>query len=149
MKVSVKKVWMQGFCGGTLLTLVSLLLVVTLAGGWKVWASPKKMDYLGRGYTVSLDRWIDGDSAVGAISLGLGVWLHDQHLRLARVDTPERGKEGFDEATRLSERTCPVGVEASIEVIGKGKYGRWLVEMNCDSVSLNDKLRLKGWKYDE
>jgi len=129
--------------------LAALWIGTMILWNWTAQADSKITDYPGRGYAVTLDRWIDGDSAVGDINVGLGVWLHDQYFRLARVDTPERGKEGFDEAARISERTCPVEVEASIEVVGKGKYGRWIVEMNCGPTALNDKLRAKGWKYDE
>ena len=97
-------------------------------------------------FPATVERWVDGDTAVVSIDLGLDVVLKGQYLRLARVNTPERGQPGYDEATKLSERTCSGDVEVVIS--GKGKYGRWISEVVCNGVNLNDKLRARGWTYD-
>ncbi len=96
-------------------------------------------------YLAKVDRWIDGDSVIVDIYLGFDVWLVDQRARLARVDTPERGQPDFKEATELARKTCPDKVY--ITDGGRDKYGRLLVEMDCDGVRINDKLRERGWVY--
>jgi len=112
-------------------------------------ASSRNRDYPDREYDATITRWIDGDSAIVDIKVGLGIWLHDQHLRLNRVDTPERGEEDYQEATKVSMRVCSPGRAYPIQVLGKDKYGRWVVEMTCVGVNLNDSLIQRGWEYEK
>lgn len=96
-------------------------------------------------YTAKIKRWIDGDSCILDIEVGFDIWLIDQRTRLARVDTPERGQPDFKKATKIAEDTCPDKV--FITDGGRDKYGRLLVEMDCNGVRINDKLRTHGWVY--
>jgi len=140
---------------GTFWSLAITWVVFGVLGGL-VWGAfyagtvqaKKKDPYEDRKYVVKVIRWIDGDTPVVDIYLGLDVYLHNQHLRLNRVDTPERGHDDFETATHVSRTTCPVNQEASIQVLKRGKYGRWIVEMDCRGTNLNDKLRARGWKYE-
>ena len=40
-------------------------------------------------YNITLNRIIDGDTINADICLGFDIWLRDQNIRLAEVDTPE------------------------------------------------------------
>lgn len=97
-------------------------------------------------YDARILRWIDGDSATADIKLGFGVALLDQRLRLARVDTPERGEPDYAEARAVAEK-C--GVDVLIRGDVKDKYGRWLVEVYCEGAgdNLNNILIERGWSY--
>ncbi len=104
-------------------------------------------------YRAVVRRVIDGDTIVADIDLGLHVWVHGEHLRLARINAPEikgaerpRGLAARDWLRRRIEgrtvliRTLPRrdGTDR------KGKYGRYLVEVFQDGVNLNDELVRQG-----
>ena len=97
-------------------------------------------------YPIRISRWIDGDTAIADIYLGFDLTLHDQHIRLARVNTPEKGQDDFQAATDLSAHTCPVNSIQSLAPRGKEKYGRILAELTCSGRNLNNALRERGWK---
>jgi len=99
-----------------------------------------------RPYEAKIIRWIDGDTAIADIDLGWDVTLKEQKLRLNRVDTPERGEPKYKEATNIVKAKCKGYVE--VYNCGKGSYGRWLVEMNCNGESINNYLLRRGWKYE-
>ena len=40
-------------------------------------------------YKVSVSRVVDGDTVDVDVDLGFGVWLRNERVRLAGVDTPE------------------------------------------------------------
>lgn len=98
-------------------------------------------------YAAKVKRWIDGDSVILDVYLGFDVWLVDQRARLARVETPERGQPDFKTATDLAVSTCKNIVYVNDG--GRDKYGRLLVEMDCDGVRVNDILRKRGWVYNK
>jgi hypothetical protein len=71
--------------------------------------------------------------------------VNDMRVRLAMVDTPEEGKEGYDEATETTKSECPVGSEALVdEDDGQmgGSFDRLIgiVYCNGNSSSLNELL---------
>ena len=97
----------------------------------------------------------DGDSATATVSLGFGVYLHRQKLRLLSVDCPEiRG------ATRVAGRAARDFVREMLPEDGevllkthkgrkKGKWGRWLCELWIEKgpqqlVCVNDELLRAG-----
>lgn len=70
----------------------------------------------------------DGDTFKGNIDLGMDVMLTNQTFRVMCIDTPEvrgstrtRGLEVRDQVREI------LGEKVQIEVVGKGRYGRWLV----------------------
>lgn len=73
----------------------------------------------------------DGDTMTVQIELGLGVVLFDQTLRLDCVDTPElRGDErprGLE--VRDLVREWVGDGEVVVQILGRGKYGRWLAHV--------------------
>ncbi|MEE2605949.1 MAG: thermonuclease family protein [Thermoproteota archaeon] len=64
-------------------------------------------------------------------------------IRLALVDTPERGEEGYQEAREFTASICPIGTELVFEPdIGQpeGSYGRAIGLVSCGGISLNELL---------
>ena len=69
-------------------------------------------------------RVIDGDTLV----------FDGDTYRLSMIDTPERGEDGFDEATDTVKALCPVGSTAYVEadsIQGQDRYGRYLGVVWC------------------
>lgn len=86
----------------------------------------------------TITRIIDGDTLE---------W-DDTRVRLAFVDAPERGKEGYEEAKKLVERRCPVGSTAFLdidEITPKDKYGRTIGVIHCRGLNLNVELLELGY----
>lgn len=85
-------------------------------------------------YNAIVARVVDGDTVDVDISLGFGVWMKKQRIRLAGVDTPEKRTRDLVEkkfgllATSITEGFCPVGSKILLETSldGTGKYGRIL-----------------------
>ena len=78
--------------------------------------------------------WYDGDSPTIDIDLGFDIWMRNQKVRLYGVDTPElRGEEREDGiyVRDIVREWCQPGSEILIRTHKdqKGKYGRWLAEI--------------------
>lgn len=72
-------------------------------------------------------RVIDGDTVELAIDLGNSIrWKGN--FRLFGIDTPERGRPGFHEATAYLASLLASGL-ARVETHKPDKYGRWLVDL--------------------
>lgn len=67
----------------------------------------------------------------------------DTRIRLALVNTPERGESGYDEAAAFTSEICPVGHSAKVDVddgqIG-GSFGRIIGSVVCGDLILNEEL---------
>lgn len=87
-------------------------------------------------YRATISRVIDGDTAVMDIDLGFHIWLRDVHLRLRGINTPERGKEGFQAATDFVKNFFDRNPKVIINVYGRDKYGRWLADVLDPEVSV-------------
>ena len=109
-------------------------------------------------YKATIKRWVDADTAVLTIDLGLKVFT-DQMVRLHGIDAWEkRGKEKEKglAALKFCEDLLPVGTEVEIETFKdkSGKYGRYIVTILAPTegnsvfpkgvVSLNDLLVKEG-----
>jgi len=105
-------------------------------------------------YKAKVVRWIDGDTVELAVDLGFGIWKNDR-FRLLDVNTPERGKERFDESVQIVNEYAPVGSTVIVWSHKTEKYGRWLAviynmkeaEKRSLAKSINEILREKGWIY--
>tara|TARA_B100000941_G_C28354774_1_gene473797 strand:+ start:436 stop:756 length:321 start_codon:yes stop_codon:yes gene_type:complete len=88
----------------------------------------------------------DGDTVTADVDLGFEVWLKGQKLRLLNIDTPEvRGKEKAEGiVSRDALRARILGKEVKVKSSGKGKYGRWLVEIFLDDENINNWLLAEG-----
>lgn len=84
---------------------------------------------------------VDGDTVDVEVDLGFSVRVKHR-FRLIGIDTPERGKPGWQEATDLVKGH--VGRACRLEVTKLDKYGRYLAEVFVDGVSLNKSLIEKG-----
>jgi len=87
-------------------------------------------------YHANIVRVIDGDTIVVDIDLGFNQWMHDQHIRLAGIDTPETRTKDLDEKARglaakaFVEGHLPAGTKVFLDSREfkdqSGKYGRIL-----------------------
>lgn len=97
-------------------------------------------------YRAKLVRCVDGDTI--DVEIDLGFYLRaNVRCRLTGVNTPERGRENFSEATLILEELIneQSDEEGYFEIFtGKtGKYGRWLVTIN----GVNEVIA-KRWPYE-
>lgn len=80
--------------------------------------------------TVKVVRWVDGDT----VETTAGT------VRLIGVDTPERGKCGYKQATKLSKRLAPAGARIRLgnpnSVDDTDRYGRLLRYVNRGRVDI-------------
>ncbi|MGD1835024.1 MAG: thermonuclease family protein [Nitrososphaeraceae archaeon] len=69
--------------------------------------------------------------------------VNDIRIRLALVDTPERGEPGFKEATDFVTKLCQ-NKEAQVDIDdgqrGGDRYGREIGVVYCDNVNINNEL---------
>lgn len=93
-------------------------------------------------------RVIDGDTVKADVDLGFNVWLHDQSIRLADIDTPELKSQDrlHSEAARLAQkRVMELIGDRPINLITKSrrrdKFGRILASIvNHDDINVNQTL---------
>jgi micrococcal nuclease len=71
----------------------------------------------------------------------------DVTIRFALVDTPERGEDGYLEATEFTSRICSVGSEVLVDEDDgqtEGSYGRMIAKVYCADGKLVNEELLKG-----
>jgi len=102
-------------------------------------------------YNAKVVRVYDGDTIWVDIDLGFGIWMKNQPVRLAYVDTPEvRGEEkaeGFIARDRViqiledSDNKCTLKT-----ILDRGKYGRILAHIFVENEtrSINEILLAEG-----
>lgn len=84
-------------------------------------------------FTGTVTKIVDGDT------LDVGT----TRIRLALVDTPERGEPGYSEATDFTKSLCPVGSTVLVDEDDgqkSGSYGRMVAKVFCDGRILNAEL---------
>lgn len=94
----------------------------------------------GTNYCILL-RTVDGDS----VRLGL---IIDVNTRLYGIDTPERGQEGFKEATDRLNHLLSQNEYVRVEWNGRGKFGRYLATLYADEdaeTSINEQMVKEGF----
>ena len=91
-------------------------------------------------------RWVDGDTV--DLDVDLGFRYHaEMRFRLLGLDTPERGKINYREATEFAQSLAPVDKIVLIQTVKDekvDKYGRYLVTVESDSIVVNAKLLESG-----
>ena len=103
-------------------------------------------------YVGELVRWVYCDTAVVMADLGFRVAI-EVVVRLAasgtqRIDTPERGKPGYREATARARELAPHGTYVIFTCHGPDrddKYGRWVGEIWNGLVNVGHVLRVEGF----
>jgi micrococcal nuclease len=93
-------------------------------------------------YKAKVVRWVDGDTV--DLDVDLGFRFHaNMRFRLLGLDTPERGQLNYVEASNLSKSLAPVDKTVLIQTVKDekaDKYGRYLVTIESDGVSVNASL---------
>ncbi len=80
-------------------------------------------------YRANFVRAVDGDTVDLLVDLGFKIYAKIR-VRVVGVDTPERGEDGYREATEFVERWFEQHEgECHIETEKTGKYGRWLAKI--------------------
>lgn len=91
-------------------------------------------------------RDVDGDTVEALIDLGYHT-LVDRKIRLSHVNTPEKGQQGWQEATDFTAQTL-VGKDVVIVSTKDDKYGRVLadiyVTIDGKEVYFNGELLSRG-----
>lgn len=88
---------------------------------------------------VTLVRVIDGDTVVVDIDLGMRMWAKGVPVRLAGINTPERGQPGYADATaKLRELTA--GKSIALHSHEWDKYGRIVGTLFADGVHVNQAM---------
>ncbi|MCA9935493.1 MAG: thermonuclease family protein [Ardenticatenaceae bacterium] len=105
-------------------------------------------------YKAIVQSVYDGDTCTVDIDLGLRTWVHDEKLRLARINAPEVRGEEREAGLRSRDflRSKIDGQKIVVETIKdqKGKYGRYLAEIWLEDgddtwVNVNDLLVQEGF----
>ena len=94
-------------------------------------------------YRAKIVRWVDGDTVDVDVDLGFRITTH-QRLRLLGVDTPERGQDGYHEATEFCKTVAPEGAEVVIRTEKSDSFGRYLAHIEVFGRSVADGLLIKG-----
>lgn len=97
-------------------------------------------------YKATVVRWVDGDTVDLLVDLGFQIFTKHR-LRLANINTPERGQPGWAEATARAAELAPHGstVLLRTEKAQYDKYGRYLGVLLIDATrSVNSVLLGEG-----
>jgi micrococcal nuclease len=95
---------------------------------------------------VKVSRVIDGDTFVGTLFLiDQVIQFNDQHFRLMGIDTPERGENGYKEATEFLRKVINEQF-VFCQIHGKDAFGRWLVDLYTETSekTVNEALLVRG-----
>lgn len=100
-------------------------------------------------YSCEVIRVIDGDTVDVNIDLGFNVILYSQRLRLFGINTPEVRTRDLEEKSKGLAAKARVkeliGLQTTIQSLGKGKYGRILaIPYLADGTSICDILIEEG-----
>jgi micrococcal nuclease len=97
-------------------------------------------------YRCKITRCVDGDTVDAEVDLGFNT--HQRiRFRLWGINTPERGRAGFHEATEFLETFVS---DNPVTVVSRktGKFGRWLgeffVDVNGETINMNDLMIESG-----
>ncbi|MEM2909798.1 MAG: thermonuclease family protein [Nitrososphaerota archaeon] len=84
---------------------------------------------------------------VTAVIDGDTLEIDGTRIRLALVNTPEKGEPGYAEAKEFTKRACAVGVSAVADQDDGqpyDRYGRVVAKVTCEGVNLNAALLENG-----
>jgi len=100
-------------------------------------------------FRVKVDRVIDGDTLVVSFYMGLGLWLHEQKVRLLGINAPEKTGETKEQGLKVTAYLESLLKKADDVIVRtdegkKGKFGRFLVilygRIDGKWVNLNKRL---------
>lgn len=87
---------------------------------------------------------VDGDTVDLLVDLGFSI-AHEIRVRLAGINTPERGQGGWQEATDYLTQLTPAGAAVVVKTYkSKDKYGRFVADIYKpgDLTTVNDRMLL-------
>ena len=110
-------------------------LIIALAIGLSVDKTLSNQNCMGDKIcdTEAVTKIVDGDT----------LYTKSYKIRLSLIDTPEKGKEGFSEATQFTANLCPVGSSIVIDqddLQQYDKYDRLVGKVFCGEKMLNSEL---------
>ncbi|MFQ6107753.1 MAG: thermonuclease family protein [Thermoplasmata archaeon] len=124
-----------------LLIIVAVVVTASLLASLIPAPAPRSQEGLCKGTAECLEgevtKIVDGDT----------LYIEGVKIRLALVDTPEFGKEGYEEATEFAASLCPVGSQATADQDDwqlEDRYGRMLAVVYCNGSNLNKELLESG-----
>jgi micrococcal nuclease len=97
-------------------------------------------------YKATIVKVYDGDSIHADIELGFNTTRKKEPFRLSGIDTPElRGTEGIEKLKAIEAQAFLSNLILNKEVIikslkPKDKYGRYLVEIEIDGMSVKQEM---------
>lgn len=96
-------------------------------------------------YSATVVRWIDGDTVWLKVDLGFR-FSAELDFRLTGINTPERGKPGWAEATARAQQLAPANSPVTIQSRkAPDKYGRYLADIwNYNGQHVNQVLVEEG-----
>lgn len=105
-------------------------------------------------YNAVVQRWVDGDTVDMRVDVGFHIAYEDR-FRLLWLNTPERGRPGYLEATARVKELAPPGrmvvmqcVKVAPFKVDQDKYGRYLALVypvdRYDGFTINEILALEG-----
>lgn len=98
-------------------------------------------------YKAKVLRWVDGDTVEFRVDLGFRLWM-ECNFRLNGIDTPEKGKPNYKEASRFAASMAPPESDTIIRSYkNPDKYGRWLCDIYVDGKCVNEALVASGLAY--
>lgn len=88
-------------------------------------------------------RVVDGDTVILSIDLGFRV-QYEASVRLARINAPERGQDGWDRAKLALMGVLHDGADVFLATRKGDRYGRWIGEVFVDGENVSDLLLADG-----
>jgi micrococcal nuclease len=93
-------------------------------------------------YLATVFNVVDGDTIDVNVDLGFKVYTR-QRIRLARIDTPERGQPGFAEAGDFL-RELVMGKNVELKTYKVSKWGHFLGDIVLDGEDINQRMLDEG-----
>lgn len=95
-------------------------------------------------YKAMCVRVVDGDTVDLQIDLGFSMTTK-QRVRLAHIDTPERGQAGYEEAKLALAEAIQFKL-VRVKTLKPSKFGYYLAEISVDGCSdVNDMMIKRGF----
>lgn len=97
-------------------------------------------------YAATVNRVIDSDTLCADVSLGFGIWLRNQSLRLAGCNGIEHDQPGGAESTANLTQLLPPGTAVVLRTVKVDKYARYDAAVTMpDGTDLIPALIADGW----
>ena len=97
-------------------------------------------------YEAVIVRVVDGDTIVADVSLGFGMWIHNETFRLSGINAPENSTVAGKEVSAYLKAILPAGTKVVLQTKKdkKEKFGRFLAVVLLNGEDLNLRLLSEG-----